>query len=81
MKDRVNGDSPRFVSILVIEALWRTGFYESEKTVIGLKDAGTCVTLEGSSLVYLLLVNKKLILLCLNHNLLSTTKIPRFLTL
>lgn len=81
MKDRVNGDSPRFVSILVIEALWRTGFYESEKTVTGLKEAGTCVTLEGSSLVYLLLVNKKLILLCLNHNLLSTTKIPRFLTL
>lgn len=79
MKDRVNGDSPRFVSILVIEALWRTGFYESEKTVTGLKDAGTCVTLEGSSLGYLLLVNKKL--LCLNHNLLTTTKIPGFLAL
>lgn len=51
------------------------------KTVTGLKDAGTCLTLGGSSLDYFLLVDEELILLCLKHNLLTTTKISKFLTL
>lgn len=53
VKERIRGDTCRFVGTWVFDALWKTGLYEFEKAVTGLKDAGTYVALGDRSFGYL----------------------------